>query len=460
MAASHSYSQVVPFPVDEVFGWYARPGALVRLTPPWLPIRPVQEATSLRDGTAVLALPGGLRWVARHRPDGYRHAERFVDELASPALHWGHEHDFHPVESHATRVFDRVTTAVPARLLDPVFAYRHRQLLDDLTAHRQLRDQPDAPLRVAVTGSSGLIGTALCAFLSTGGHQVTRLVRRSAATPDERSWHPDNPDPDLLRGVDAVVHLAGTSIAGRFTEAHLRAVRDSRVTPTRRLAELIGRTADGPRVFVTASAIGYYGADRGDELLSETADRGEGVLADLVADWEAAAEPAAVAGARVTAIRTGIVQSPRGGVLRLLRPLFAAGLGGPVGNGQQWVSWIGVDDLLDVYLRALVDPRLAGPVNAVAPDPVRFDEYAATLGHVLHRPSVLRVPALGPQLLLGKEGARELALASQRVRPERLLTSGHQFRRPRLVDTLAHLLGKLADSASADRDGPAGETAG
>jgi len=295
-------------------------------------------------------------------------------------------------------------------------------------------------LTVAVTGSSGLVGQALTSLLGISGHQVLRLVRRAPASPDERRWRPDDPDPDLLDGVDALVHLAGESIAGRFTEAHKRAVRDSRAGPTGKLAELVAR--EGPQTFVSASAIGYYGADRGDDELTEDAECGDGFLADVVTEWEAATSPAASAGARVVTVRTGIVQSPNGGTLQLFRPLFLAGLGGRLGSGAQWMSWIDLDDLAEIYLRALLDASLAGPVNATAPEPVRNREYTATLGRVLRRPTLLPVPPFGPRLLLGAQGARELALASQRVVPRRLLTLGHEFRRPRLEQCLRYQLNR------------------
>lgn len=192
---------------------------------------------------------------------------------------------------------------------------------------------------------------------------------------------------------------------------------------------------------MSASAVGFYGYERGDSLLTEDASRGDGFLADVVADWEAATAPAADAGIRVVNVRTGVVQSANGGTLRLMRPLFAAGLGGRLGSGKQWLAWIGLDDLLDVYHRALYDTELSGPVNAVAPDPVRNNEYTAALGRVLHRPTLLPVPSFGPKLLLGAQGARELAEADQRVVPAKLEARGHRFRRPTVDAALAHELG-------------------
>jgi len=447
---SLEYSSVVDAPRDEVFAWHARPGAFRRLSPPWGPLELITEADSLEDGRAVLGLPGRLRWVAQHQADGYDPPHRFVDAIGAAGLaslparivvRWKHIHDFEDAGDNRTRVIDHVETPVPAPALRPMFVYRHRQLADDLAAHRQAAEHGLSAATIAITGSSGLVGSALSAFLSTGGHRVIRLVRHPATGRDERQWNPADPDPDLLAGVDAVIHLAGASIAGRFTDAHRRDIRASRIEPTRRLSELVAGSTGGPRVLISASAIGYYGYDRGDAILTEDSERGDGFLADVVADWEEATAPAEQAGVRVVRVRTGIVQSPRGGTLRLLRPLFSAGLGGPVGGGEQWLSWIGIDDLIDIYHRGLWDATLTGAVNAVAPEPVRNVDYTHTLAHVLHRPAVLPIPRLGPRLLLGDQGARELACASQRVRPAKLEHAGHRFRHPDLDPALRHLLG-------------------
>lgn len=434
------HSEQINASAEQVWQWLSRPGAIHRLIPPWQPMTAVGEAASLRDGTARLKV-AGVPWTAQHRADGYVEGRQFVDELTSLPLRlvtpWKHTHVVEP-DGAVSTMNDSVATPVPAALLRSTFVYRAAQLNGDLAAHA---DWSTTALTIAMTGASGLIGTQLRALLTTGGHRVIRLVRHVATGPDERRWDPDNPAEDLLDGVDAVVHLAGESISGRFTDAHKAAVRDSRIGPTRRLAETAAGA--GVKTFVSASGIGYYGADRGDEVLVEDSVPGSDFLAQVVVDWEAEAALAATGGTRVVQVRTGIVVTPKGGFLQLLRPLFAVGVGGRLGTGEQWLSWIGIDDLLDIYLRALADDTLSGPVNAVAPNPVRNSEFTKTFGHVLHRPTLVPVPSFGPKLLLGSEGAEAIAEANQRVAAAALVAAGHRFRHPDLEPALRHLMGKV-----------------
>jgi len=443
-----SFKSVVLASRDDVFAWHGRPGAIVRLTPPWLPVTVETQAADLRDGRAVLSVAGVWRWVAQHDPEAYGPPARFADKLDSAPLglvRWRHTHLFGAANPAITEVEDRVETNIPEVALREMFAYRQRQLSGDMGAHAWARSLRPEPMTVAMTGSSGLIGTALRALLTTGGHRVVRLVRRAPETADERFWDVEEPQYQMFDGVDAVVHLAGKSIAGRFTEAHRRELVRSRVGPTRRLAEAAAKAkAHGFNLqsFISASAVGYYGPGRGDEVLREDSERGDGFLADLVVDWESAALPAAEAGLRAAAVRTGIVQSPRGGMLKVFYPLYLAGLGGRLGSGRQWVPWVGLDDIVDIYLRLLVDPAMRGPVNAVAPKPVTNRQYAATLGRVLRRPALLAVPAFAPAVVLNEEGAREFALAGQRAEPAALLAAGHRFRHADLETALRHLLGK------------------
>ncbi|WP_010540676.1 TIGR01777 family oxidoreductase [Dietzia alimentaria] len=451
-------SCTIPVDHSEAWRYFASPGALVRLSPPFMPLRPAVEATSLRDGVAVLeprsALPGplgmrlGPRWYAQHDPAGYVEGEAFVDRCDSQpyaaATGWVHHHSVTPgpitgaQDAPTTILGDRVDARVPGRLLSPVFAYRYRQMAADLTTIA--RFSTSKPLTVAVTGASGLVGGALTALLGVAGHRVIRLVRGDAHGPGERQWDTAAPASDLLDNVDVLVHLAGAPIAGRFTDSHLARVRDSRIEPTRRLAELVARR-DGKTTFVCASAIGFYGSDRGDEQLTEHSEPGTGPLADIVQDWESACEPARKSGARVVNVRTGVVLSGAGGMLPPLAAIMRTGLGGRLGTGRQWLSWIALDDLTDLYLRAIVDASVEGIVNATAPEPVTNSEFTRVLGSVLHRPTVLPVPGWAPGLLLGQRGAGELALADQRVLPRLLETLEHPFRYPSLRVALEHDLG-------------------
>jgi len=297
---------------------------------------------------------------------------------------------------------------------------------------------------VAVTGSSGLVGTALLPALAAGGHGALRVLRRGPAAAGERAVHWDPAagriDAGALEGVDAVVHLAGESVAARWTAARKARIRESRVGSTALLAGALARLARPPRVLVAASATGWYG-DRGDETLIEASAPGTGFLADVCREWEAAAAPATAAGLRVVHLRIGLVLSRRGGALpRLLAP-FLLGLGGPIGSGAQWVSWIALDDLVGVILHALERDALRGPVNAVAPRPVTNRELARTLARVLRRPAFLPFPALAARLLLG-EMADALLLASARVLPTRLTASGYAFEHPELDGALRAELGR------------------
>ncbi len=438
-----AFSSVVETPVDETFAWHERPGAIERLLPPFQPVRVEQEAERLSDGKAVLRLPAGLRWVAVH--EQYDPPHGFADRLVSLPLRWRHCHRFEALGRSSTRVLDDVDTPIPSGLLRPMFVYRHRQLADDLRVQRSMRSFTSRTMTIGVTGASGLIGRALCPLLTTGGHRVIRLVRRSPSGADERCWQPDSPDPAIFEGLDVVVHLAGASIAGRFTPSHKRAVYDSRVGPTAKLAHAVATSHAGPGTLVSASAVGFYGPSRGDEELTEESTPGDGFLADLVCHWEKELGEAASSGVRTASIRTGVVQSPQGGALKLQRPIFVAGLGGRLGSGEQWLSWIDIDDLCDVFYRVIVDDRCRGPINAVSPHPVTSEQYAQTLARVLRRPALIPAPRLGVDVLLGREGAREVALASQRVVPQALADLGHEFRRPQLEQCLRHQLGHPSD---------------
>ncbi len=300
-------------------------------------------------------------------------------------------------------------------------------------------------MRVAVTGSHGLVGEALVRFLSAAGLQTTRVVRSDPGS-GEVGWDPTGGviQADGLRGIGAVVHLAGEPIAARrWTEAHKRRVRDSRVLGTRLIAQALAGLHDGPQVLVCSSGMNYYG-DRGDEILTEDSGPGEGFLAQVCQEWEAAADPARAAGVRVVHLRTALVLSPTGGLLEKVLPLFKLGLGGRLGSGRQYWSWVSVDDVVGIIGDALSSDALAGPVNTVAPAPVTNEEFTSTLAGVLGRPALAPVPRFGPRILLGQM-ADELLFSSTRLLPARLQAHGYEFRHPKLEPALRDLLGRPAD---------------
>jgi uncharacterized protein len=287
-----------------------------------------------------------------------------------------------------------------------------------------------------------MIGSALVASLLRGGDRVIRLVRKPVDRSDrEVHWDPQRGELDRERIAelrpDAVVHLAGESIGGRWTAERKVRIRDSRVLGTHLLSETIAALEPRPSVMVCASAVGYYG-DRGDELLEERSAPGSSFLAQVTRDWEAAAQPARAAGVRVVHPRLGIVLSPDGGALRRMLTAFRLGAGGPLGSGRQYMSWIALDDAVGAIEHALVTESLDGPVNTAAPQPVRNREFAKALGRALRRPAVLPVPAFALRLLLGELG--DELLGGQRADASRLVASGYGFRHPQLDEALRSML--------------------
>lgn len=299
-------------------------------------------------------------------------------------------------------------------------------------------------MRVGITGSSGLIGTALGRHLREGGHEAIGIVRRAADGTGELQWDPaaGTIDRGRLATLDAVVHLAGAGIGDhRWTEAYKRTLVDSRVQGTTTLATAMAELGgDGPQVLVSGSAIGFYG-DRGDEVLDESSAAGDGFLADICRAWEAATAPAEDAGVRVAHIRTGIVLSRHGGALKKMLPLFKLGVGGRFGRGRQWMSWISIHDQVSA-IEHLLAHDVRGAVNLTAPAPVRNAEFASTLGDVLHRPTWLPVPSFGPKLLLGGELADALLFDGQRVMPGVLQAQGYSFEHPDLTSALRAVLAR------------------
>ncbi|MBW2279150.1 MAG: TIGR01777 family oxidoreductase [Deltaproteobacteria bacterium] len=456
----------VPFPAGEVFDWHLRPGASSRLTPDWLQMRPVDPLCAVESGVAAefeMRLgPVPLRFRVGCRE--IDHGRRIVQAGSGPMWSFSHERLFRSVlaeqepegEQHAAeaacRLEERIhwqasgvrrlwperrTVAALSRLLD----FRETRLERDLARHASAASS--GSMRIAITGASGLVGAALCSFLASGGHRVERLVRRPAASDrGEIFWDPARGEIDAasLEGVDAVVHLAGANIAGRWTREYRRHILESRSVGTGLLAKTLASLSRPPRVLVSSSAIGFYG-DTGGRVVDESAAAGEGFLAQVCRAWEAATLPLEDAGVRVVHLRTGIVLTPRGGALARLLPPFRAGLGGPVGSGAQSMSWIAADDAIGAIHHCLTCDTLRGPVNATSPEPVSNAEFGRVLGRVLHRPTRLPLPAALVRMALGEMG-EQLLLASQSVAPARLLDSGFRFELPGLEAALRFALGR------------------
>ena len=465
--ADQTFELRTPMPVsaEELFLWHDRPGAFQRLCPPFDPVRLIERTGGIRDGDRATiemhALGKRVRWVAEHSDWAY--GERFTDtQVQGPFKSWVHEHLFEPEGRASSVMHDRIRYRLPmgvmGRLfggsvvrekLNQTFGWRHTTLACDLELHQICQPGLDAQqmgrLKVLVSGASGMIGSALCALLRTAGHEVTTLVRRPVdRNANEIRWNvaEGEIDPAKLEGFDAVVHLAGESVAsGRWNAAKKEAIRSSRVDGTRLLCDALARLDRRPRVYVQASACGFYG-DRGDEKLSERAARGQGFLAEVTNDWEESSRALRQSSVRTVFMRYGMVLDPRAGALAKMLPAFRMGGGGPVGSGKQWWSWISLDDAIASILYAISQTELAGAVNATAPEPVTSRDFSKALGRVLKRPAIVPAPAKALRLAFG-ELADGLLLSSNRVLPTKLEATGFPWRDTDLEYSLRRLLGRL-----------------
>ncbi|MCE5271320.1 TIGR01777 family oxidoreductase [bacterium] len=443
---------------EAAFAWHARPGALERLIPPWQKVRLLEGGTTALAQGARLHLQAGLGplrldWLAEL--SGVEPGHSFTDtQVRGPFRRWVHEHVFTAVEGGGSCVLtDRVEWEPPlprltdrfiANRLDRAFRWRHRVTASDL---RDSLDYGECDSEIVVSGGSGLIGSALVPYLRAAGHRVRSLVRREPDSGDEFRWQPESGrlDPAALEGAQAVVHLAGESIAGgRWNERRKRGILESRVRGTELIARNLARLDNPPRVLVCASAVGFYG-DRGEEVLDEDSPGGTGFLAGVCAAWEAACAPAAEAGVRVVFLRLGMVLSQSGGALRAMLPAFRLGLGGPLGRGEQYFGWIAIDDLLRVIRHVVAHNELSGPLIAAAPEATTSAQFSRALAGVLQRPAFLAAPAPLLRAALGEMGSA-LLLSSQRVCPSRLLQSGFRYRYPDLGRALGHLTGRLSET--------------
>ncbi len=456
----------VDVPADALGAWHFRPGAIHRLIPPWESIKVVEEASPLVDGArAVIEIRKGpvrITLVAVH--SDIEPNRQFVDsQERGPFGSWRHVHRFLP-GTEGGRVHamleDSIRFDPPLggigrvllggqlnRELARQFAFRHARTREDLRRHAEFEHRFGArALRVGVTGASGLVGRQLCAFLSTGGHEVVRFVRGTPKRANERAWNPADPerglDPSAVSDLDVVVHLAGEGIAdARWSPARKQAILESRTRGTATIARAIARADRKPEAFISASAIGFYGHRTG-EWVDERSSAGTGFLADVVRAWEDSTVAAREAGVRTVHLRLGIVLSAAGGALAKMLPAFQFGAGGPIGSGTQGFSWVSLDDVVGSVLFCARNTAMQGAVNVVAPAAMPQREFARVLGRVLRRPSFAPLPAPIVRLVFGELGQRAL-LEGALVRPSALAHHGYRFSHPSLEDALRLELGRL-----------------
>lgn len=447
------YRSSIKAPAAQVLKWHWNPGSMDRLIPPWEDVEVVQPASGPQTGQrANLRMKLGplkLDWIAEHCD--YIEGIQFADkQISGPFAYWHHTHRVEPSGADECTLVDRVEYSLPVALLSApllgptvkaklarMFKYRHEVTAADSRLYNEIGGRS---MKVLITGSHGLVGSQLMSFLTSQGHEVLRMGRSKSAD-CQVLWDPaaGQIDKKALEGFDAVVHLAGDNIAsGRWTPEKKRSIRESRIEGTTLLSGTLASLARPPKVLISASAIGYYG-DRGEEVLTEESAPGSGFLAEVCRQWEAATLAAKNKGIRVAELRIGVVLSPKGGALTKMLPPFRMGAGGRLGSGKQYMSWVALDDLIGIIQHVLTHEELEGPINAVAPNPVTNNEFTAALGASLHRPTIFPVPGLAVNLLLG-EMANELLLASARVQPKKLLSTGYLFRHPQIAPLLKNLL--------------------
>lgn len=450
---SFKWQSTLPHPIEQVFKWHTLPGAFERLNPPWRPVKVVHSTGSIEDGNkVVIKLPiigdFGISWALLHK--GYNPPNLFCDEqIRGPFKTWLHSHRFISEDADSTLLLDQIDYELPLvakplnyffkRELKRLFTHRHLVLANDLKQHGKWSDKPRQTILIA--GASGFVGTALKAFLSTAGHTVLTLVRRAPQNQREFFWDPaaDVLNPETFSGVDAVINLCGDNIAsGRWNAKKKILIKDSRVIPTTLLARVIANLSNPPKLFVNASATGFYG-DTGDSLVDESSAAGDDFLANVGVAWEEALNPLKDSPCRVVATRIGVVINGAGGALAKMLTPFLMGLGGHLGNGKQYMSWIALQDLLGIFEQILFDDTISGAVNIVSPNPCSNREFTKTLGRVIKRPTLLPVPATILKLALGEMS--KLLLASNRVIPGKLITARYNFIYPDLESALRAELG-------------------
>ena len=444
-------------PLQEIFDWHMRAGALERLIPPWENVRIHKSGAPSERGEVHLRMRrGGIPFDMRVKHTEFSKDQSFQDEqMKGPFKHWKHTHLFEEDSEGGTIMEDHIEWAPPFGSLGNFlsrnlietdlyrsFSFRHQRLRNELERIGTMRAV--RPLSIGVTGSTGLIGRSLCHVLTTSGHQVLQIVRsRDTAQSSRAFWDPTTGeiDSEKLEGLDAVINLAGEPLWGaRWTPKKKEAIWQSRVKGTELLSSCLANLKVPPKVLISASAIGFYG-DRGMDELTEGDARGEGFLPNLCEAWERAAHPAREAGIRVVHPRIGIVITPSGGALRQMLPAFRAGVGAKFGNGEGFMSWIDHDDLLSLLIYSMMNNDIEGPVNAVSPIPVSNATFTDILGKTLSRPVIFSIPDLVTKTFLGELGT-EMLLSSAKVIPQAFDNHGFNFKYESLGDSLSFQLGR------------------
>lgn len=449
---SYTYESELPVSNTVAFAWHEQPGIFERLIPPWQKISVIERNGTIKDGDELtFQIKAGfitILWKALHR--SYIKDRQFCDiQVRGPFTYWSHIHKFTPIDGSRSLLTEELTYKLPGGFmgkwlfgrfarhqLDRLFRFRHQRTKNDLSIY-----QTGVPsMKILIAGSSGLIGKQLTSFLTAAGHQVVPLVRYPDV--DGIYWQPKKGELDYrkLEGFDAIINLAGENIAsGRWTEKKKQKIRDSRVLSTRTLAEALIKMENPPKVWINGSATGYYG-DGNDRIFDESSPPGKGFLAMVCDEWEAATKPAIDAGIRVVNLRTGMVLTPTGGALERMLTPFQLGVGGVLGTGRQYMSWISIDDEIRIIDYCLTHD-IRGPVNAVSPQPVTNRAFTKTLGRVLRRPTLIPMPKFLVKWIFGEMG-EELLLTSTRVVPRKLEENGYSFIHSNLEETLKTLLGK------------------
>ena len=460
-STSFSHESVIPANASEVFSYHGRNQSILRLAPPWEKLdllNLTEDAESLATLDLRIRL-GSLKTNWQVQREEFAQKRTVVySQSKGPFRYWKHTQSFRSLDDDSSSLRDLVQFSLPfagltnnrlgnhlvRKRLKRLFLYRHSTAQNDMRHCTRLKAFPKS--KVAITGGNGLIGSELSVYLQAQGHDVTILSRSGKSRVwgiPVQQWDPRAKTADWkeLDGNDAWIHLAGENLAsGRWTTKKLQSMRSSRVESTRFLAEGFKKMAHPPKVFISPSGIGYYG-DGADAELSETAEKGNGILANLCEEWEGASAEIEAMGIRRVVLRIGIVLTPKGGALAKLLPIYKAGLGGRQGKGTQYWSWISMDDLLRIFHTALSDPDFEGVYNAVSPTPLQNRDFSSALAEKVKRPGFCAAPSGVLSLLLGKM-AYETLLASQRVHPQRLETCGFEFDFPTLDLALSHIFGR------------------